>query len=171
MYLLTLETRYPMYYNFDVRKWVLQQLPPVLCQGVMAALMKCLSQPLKMIHEEFHRYATGTDQQLMHNSQTLMLQKWLNDIFNLPSGTIYIANYLSDQVYLHYADELPDDTYMCEKDEGDSIYLKSEITNEYGGFIVSVPKKFATEENLHTIRKWVDYYKVAGTIYKIETDE
>lgn len=167
MLLMILEILYHMYYRFDVRKWILHQLPVVLRKTLLFAFLKSIVEPIRVLHREFEQYASSSDQQLMHNSQTLMMQKWLNDVLYLEQGTIYITNYLNDQVYMHYAGEKAEDLYMCNAEEGDSVYLKSQLTNEYGGFVVNVPAQLATADNIQTIRKWVEYYKAAGTVYKI----
>ncbi len=156
-----------MYYRFDVKKWILYQLPMALRRTVLWEFFKCIAKGFLSINEDFRNYCTVTERQLGHNANTLMLQKWLNDVFYL-NGDIYITNYLNDNVYLHYQDEVPEDVYMCYQNEGESIYLDSKApSSEYGGFVVNVPSKLATDVNLKVIKNWIEYYKAAGIVYKI----
>lgn len=161
-----------MYYKFDVQKWILHQLPIILRRSVFYEFVRSCLHGIRKIYEEFYSYCQATDRQLGHNANTLMLQKWLNDVFFLSDGTIFLSNYLNDQVYFHYEDETPEEIYMSYQTEGDGVYLNSsEPGSEYGGFIVNIPVALGSQDNIAIIKKWVEYYKTAGVVYRIEKYE
>lgn len=159
-----------MYYRFDVFKWMRQQLPPLLRNSIITAFLFVISQAFKKTQATLLDYCTSVERRLNHNSSTLLLQKWLNDLFGLKNGTIYITNYLTEQTYLHFEGETISPVYLGFQDEVD-FYLDSKLYSEYGGFIVRVPSSLSTDENLLVIRKWIEYYRTAGTVYKIESYE
>ena len=64
--------------------------------------------------------------------------------------------------------EVPEEVYLGFDNEITEVYLSANDPSVLsGGFVVYVPSGLATEDNLRTIRKWVEYYKMAGTEYKI----
>ena len=157
-----------MYYKFDVKKWALQLLPMVLRKRILFAFVKCCVHAISEVAENYYTYCNSVDRQLGHNANTLMLQKWLNDLFYLEDA-IYISNYQNELMYLHYQDETLEEVYLSYKSEGKAIYLDSKApSNEYGGFVVKIPAEIATVENIATIKQWVEFYKTAGVVYKIE---
>ena len=163
---LTSEIRFRMYYKFDVGRWVLHQLPMILRTSLIYEFIRCLLHPIKTLYSSFYDYSTSVERQLGHNSNTLMLQKWLNDVLGV-KDEILIQNYLNERISLHFSNEPYDEVYMGYINETDGLYLSSELSNEFGGFLVMVPSYLATEENLMIIKKWVEYYKTAGTVYRI----
>lgn len=119
----------------------------------------------------FSRYSKDVLRRLDHTSQVISLERWLNSFFHL-DGDIVIRDYTSGNIYLHFQGEMPNDIYVGFIDESTEIYLpKYDPSALRGGFVVYVPSDLATEENLKTIQKWVEYYKMAGTEYKIEAYE
>ena len=162
---------FSMYYRFDVFRWMRQQLPYLLRNSMILAFISVIAQSFKHIQNALLDYCTGVERRLNHNSSTLLLQKWLNDLFGLANGTIYITNYLIEQTYLHYEGETVSPVYLGFQGEDAELYLDSILYSEYGGFIIRVPEPLASDENLSLIRKWVEYYRTAGTVYKIESYE
>ena len=161
-----------MYRKFDVEKFALQQLPPLLRNRVIYALPKSLLAGLSWLQKKFTSYSDEVTGRLAVNGFTINLEVFLNDIFSLDQGTIYITDYESEKDYLHYYEEIADDVYMGYESEGDLLHLSSSPPDSLaGGFAVMVPAELATEGNLATIRKWVEYYRYAGTTYKISTYE
>lgn len=160
-----------MYFRFDANKWALHQLPPLLRRTRIYALLRCLMTGIRELHETFTAWRAERVRQLGYNGHTAYIARFLNDLFSL-DDEIYIEDYRSPNVYLHYAEETPEEVYMCFQDEGESLFLSSRSPEDVaGGFTVMVPASLATEENIVTIRKWVEYYRAAGTVYRIETYE
>lgn len=158
-----------MYWRFDANKFALHQLPPFLRKKGIYALIKCLMIGIDKVYSLFVSHRESATQQLKHNGTVMSLEKFLNDKFGL-SGGIYLTEYLTDNTYLHNEGETPEDVYMCYQDEGESLVLSSVGPDKItGGFKVMIPEGLATDENIAVIRKWVDYYRAAGTTYKIES--
>ena len=156
-----------MSYRFDVDKWLLQQLPFVLRRPKLYALIRCVSVAISAVYTAFWSYSNNIRRRLDNTSQVISLERWLNNVFYL-DGDIVIKDYLSDNVYLHFAGEVPEEVYLGFDNEITEVYLSANSPSVLsGGFMVYVPSELATEDNLQTIRKWVEYYKMAGTEYKI----
>ena len=160
-----------MYWRFDANKFALHQLPPLLRKKGIYAIIKCLMIGIDHIYSVFAYYRNSVTRQFNYNGTVISLEKFLNDIFSL-SGEIYITEYKTNNIYLHNEGETPEEVYMCYQDEGESLVLSSvSPDNISGGFAVMIPEGLATDENIAVIRKWVDYYRAAGTTYKIEIYE
>lgn len=160
-----------MYWRFDANKFSLHQLPPFLRKKGIYAIIKCLMIGIDRVHSLFASHRESVTQQLKHNGTVMSLEKFLNDKFSL-SGEIYITEYLTDNTYVHNEGEIPEDVYMGRKDEGKNLVLSSASPEDVsGGFVVMIPEVLATDENIAVIQKWVDYYRAAGTTYKIESYE
>lgn len=160
-----------MNYRYDVDKWLLHQLPLVFRRPKLYALIRCIAVALTHVYTTFWRYSNDVRRRLDNTSQVISLERWLNDVFFL-DGDIQIKDYASDNVYLHFQGEIPEDIYIGYDSEDAAIYLSANNPGVLsGGFAVYVPAELATEDNLRIIRKWVEYYKMAGTEYKIVTYE
>ena len=160
-----------MYWRFDANKFALHQLPPFLRKKGIFAIIKCLMVGIDRIHSVFVSHRNSVIQQLNHNGTVMSLEKFLNDKFSL-SGAIHITEYKTNNTYLHIEGETPEEVHMCNQDEGDSLVLSSVSPDKIsGGFAVMIPERLATDENIAVIRKWVAYYRAAGTTYKIESYE
>lgn len=160
-----------MYWKFDSGKFSQQNLPPLLRKKGIYALVKCLLVGIEWIHNVFSSYREGISLMLEGNAFTVNLEHFLNKLF-ISFDRIYIEDYRSDNVYMHFADELADDVYLGYADEDVAFYLPSSSPdNISGGSRIKVPKSLATEKNLAEIEKWVEYYRPAGTIYIIEIYE
>lgn len=160
-----------MYWRFDANKFALHQLPPFLRKKGIYAIIKCLMIGIDRVHSLFASHRESVTQQLKHNGTVVSLEKFLNDKFSL-SGEIYITEYLTNNIYLHNEGETPEDIYMGFQDEDETLVLSSLNPDKVsGGFAVMIPEGLTTDENIAVIRKWVDYYRAAGTTYKIESYE
>ena len=160
-----------MYWRFDANKFALHQLPPFLRKKGIYAIIKCLMIGIDRVHSLFASHRESVTQQLKHNGTVMSLEKFLNDKFSL-SGRIYITEFLTNNTYLHNEGEMPEDIYMGFQNEDETLVLSSLNPDKVsGGFAVMIPEGLATDENIAVIRKWVDYYRAAGTIYKIESYE
>lgn len=153
--------------RFDVNKWLLHCLPPVLRQRVVYALFSCCLQPIRQLHDRYAEYADRAGIQLIPRSNAGLLASWLNEIFYLPEGTIYIEDSIDSNTYLFYEDESPQNTYLYTQDEGGLLHMYYQPSDAFNGFYVMVPESIATEANLKTIDKWIKYYKIAGVNFRI----
>ncbi len=150
---------------------MLHCLPPVLRQRVIYALFSCCLQPIKEIYARYGNYVQQVNSQLNSRSYAGSLATWLNSVFYLPEGTIYIEDSIDDTYYLFFKNEVPGIKFLYTEQEGNAPYLNFQPTETFDGFYIHIPAKLATEANVQIIKKWVSYYKIAGVNYKIITDE
>lgn len=156
-----------MLHDFNIRQWISQQLPIILRGKLLMELIRVMLKPLQDISDKYSEYAQLAELKMRHNGHTQILQHWINEQLHLSQGRIYITEFINDHLYIYYRDERAEGVYMSFQDEGDGIFLSSSPPIVYGGFVVNVPEDLATEENLATITQWVDFYKYAGTSYRI----
>ncbi len=161
-----------MYWKFNTEEFAEQQLPPLLRTRGIKALLNCLLAGLDWIQKQFAVYHDEVAGRLAGNGFTINLENFLNSRFALDPGTIYITDFRSENQYLHFYEEIADDVYMSYQSEGDRLTLSSHSPDSLaGGFVVMIPAALASEGNLAEIRRWVEYYRSAGTTYKISTYE
>ena len=157
-----------MFYRFDIEKWVLQVLPPVLRKPVLHALVKALIYPLKVIYGAFLVLKRNTDRTLSANAFTGALQHHLNRLFYLPEGTIRISDHIDeDKVYIAFREEVADTIYMSNEND---LQLSSKRPAALRGvFVINIPESFNKPENIARITLEANYYKYAGTEFIIKT--
>lgn len=158
-----------MYYNFDVKKLARMLLPPVLRKKVMLAFIDTLVESLSFLSGKISDYAENTLLKLSYNAFTNYLERFLTEKFG---DGIYISDYVNDDLfYMAFPNEIADIVYIGESGEtgyNPPVYLSSAQPLQLsGGFIVNIPERLSG--NIADIGKWVDYYKFAGTEYKITT--
>ena len=156
-----------MYYSFDVNKWIAMLIPGIMRKRFLYALLKALLYPLFLIYSTFDTYRKDVEDKLTHNAFTIYLEKYLNG--HLHTTGIYIVDRITEQtLYLSSMSEADTPDYMAMKSEGTTPVYVSNSDRLIGSFLVMVPASIATAENLDVIRRWVDYYKYAGTQYDIK---
>lgn len=157
-----------MYSRFDINRFAWQQLPPLLRKKGVYALLRCLLIGMGTIYRSFVGYRESVLLKVNNNSFTVSLENFLNGLFGV-SDRITITDFKDQNVYLHYDQETNENNYISYQDEGVPLNLSSVSPNMVtGGFEVNVPTKLATADNLKLIQKWVEFYKPAGTTYKIK---
>lgn len=148
-------------------------LPTFLRKDVIKAILWAILSPLDELVEIFNSLVIDSDRRLSHNSFTIYLEKFLNDLFGV-QGLIYITDFIDDwSVYLSTKEELYDyDIMTMREEELPTIVLPSERPGTLRGyFIVNIPASLDTQENRALIARWVNYYKFAGTNFKIKQYE
>jgi hypothetical protein len=162
-----------MFFLFDVDKWIIHQLPPILRRSGIYAFLRTLLYPLKQLQTTFLNYRSQVNRQLTYNAFQDYLERFLNSLFFFEGRVIYITDVETEVVYLAYASESEEDVYMSFVNETPAYPLNlssvdpSQIT---GQFVVHVPAAL-TEADVATVTNWVNYYKMAGTQFTIEVYE
>lgn len=159
-----------MFYHFDVDRWIIQQLPPILRRPAVYAFLRAFLFPLKQLVQSFTAYRESIDRQLSYNSFEIYLEKWLNDVLFYPSGTIYITDEILPIAGLSFENEGADPVYMTNVDEDPAVPLELYSTSPdliISAFVVHVPSGI-TDADIALVERWVNYYKMAGTQYRIE---
>lgn len=154
-----------MFYNFDVFRWVRQQLPPILRQSVLLSLLLALVSPLVMLYEAFSAYRRSVNRQLSYNAFVIYLEKFLNDLYN-NEYYIFIEDVRGEAtLFMARKEENKPKDYFSLVSEGKPVYV-ADTDRLVGSFIVWVPNALADETP--TISRWVEYYKFAGTTFEIQ---
>ena len=162
-----------MFFLFDVDKWIIHQLPPILRRSGIYAFLRTMLYPLKQLQTAFLNYRSQVNRQLTYNAFQDYLERFLNGLFFFEGRVIYITDVKTELAYLAYASESAEDVYMSFVNEDPSYSLNlssvdpSQIT---GQFVVHVPAAL-TEADVATVTNWVNYYKMAGTQFTIEVYE
>lgn len=162
-----------MYRNFNLYAFAVRLLPTFLRRDVIKAILWAILTPLDELIGRFNSVVTESDRRLSHNSFTIYLEKFLNDLFSV-KDLIYITDNIDDwSVYLSMKDELYDYDIMTMREENlPTIVLPSDRPGTLrGNFIVNIPASLDTRENRALIARWVNYYKFAGTNFKIKQYE
>lgn len=162
-----------MFYLFDVERWIIHLLPPVLRKASIYAFLRCLLYPVKQLQEAFTTYKTAVERQLTYNAFNDYLERFLNGLFFFEGRAIYITDVEDDWAALSYQSEAVEPVYMSFQNESPAtpLQLSSLNPNELTGeFVVHVPAALS-QADIATVQNWVNYYKMAGTIFSIETYE
>ena len=162
-----------MFYHFDVNKFILHLLPPVLRKASIYAFLRAMLYPVKQLHATFLAYKLTVDRQLTYNSFQNYLERFLNGVFYFDYKAIYITDVEVSGTTLAYQNESVPPVYMSYISEGPSVELPlSSLPPDvyYGEFIIHVPSVLS-EADIASIRNWANYYKYAGTTFRIEVYE
>lgn len=155
-------------YSIDINRIVTLLLPPILRVGKNISF---ISVPFKVISILIDKLKNIRDNQWyfsQFNSQTIVLQYLLNDLFDKQLHRIYIvnsANIFYPYFYNKSETKLPINLYY--KAEYQPFYVK--FKSEYqsiNDFIVYIPQ---SNINLSLMKYYIDYYKIAGKKYQIQT--
>ena len=159
-----------MFYRFDITKWILMLVPPVLRRSLLVALLQALLTPVRNLNERFYELKTGVDRQLASNAFTIYLERYLNGLFYL-SDEIYITDAINnDHIYFSKSSEIADLNYIGYDDAQGTLYLPSLLPMQIrGDFVINIPEFLDKDEYRSVITKWTDYFKYAGTQYIIRT--
>lgn len=158
-----------MFYRFDVDRWIIYQLPPILRRPTIYSFLHALLFPIKQLMQTFTTYREAIMRQLSYNAFEIYLQKWLNDLFFYQYNDIYITDEILPVPALSFQSEGDDPVYMTAIDEDPAVALElysSPTDDKIGAFVVHVPHVL-TAADIAVVEKWVNYYKFAGTQYRI----
>jgi len=162
-----------MFYHFDVDKWIIHLLPPILRKASIYAFLRTMLYPVKQLQAAFLAYKSGVDRQLTYNSFKDYLERFLNGLFFFEYNAIYITDVETEGVYLSYQSEAVDPVYMSyqSEDPATAIQLSSIDPDKVTGeFVVHVPEALSAADRA-TVTNWVNYYKMAGTQFTLEVYE
>lgn len=162
-----------MFYRFDIDRWIIHQLPPVLRRPGVFAFLRALLFPLKELMQAFTAYREAAVRKLSYNAFEIYLQKWLNDVFFYEYDDIYITDEVLPVASLYQMYEFDVPYYMSFADEDSAAPFELYSTppdDKIGAFVVHVPPVM-TAADIAVVEQWVNYYKFAGTQFRIEQYE
>ena len=139
-----------------------QCLPIVLRKAKTTAFLNCIVLPLQSLSDL-------TLYQMQHDSRVIYLEKMLNEYFEVATynPNSHIA---TRQIYIVDTPQVPK-TYIYQPEENQPLYLgevyldRDNVTT--ADFIVKIP--IAIEFDEPRLRAVIDFYKLAGKKYIIET--
>lgn len=160
-----------MFYRFDLNKWVLMVLPPVLRRGLLYPLIKALVSPLQAVYERFEELRKKSDDTLSFNAHTMYLERALCRLLHLRDGSVYIKDIIDDDwLYLSFRQEINNKNYIGNSSDDDKLYISSKRPVPLvGRFIIYIPAASASDSNIAIVQRWTDFYKYAGTEFIVKT--
>lgn len=163
-----------MWNDFDILRFALQLLPPVLRRTRLFALLRVLAGVPAGMAAEFRRYRQETLARLAANGQAASMEKALNDAFLLDGGGIFITT--GDKRV--WADSL-----LFPTEEGTMAVFPARAERAacvpdtpappegQADFAVNVPSFLSDDGSIAEVRRIVEYNKPAGRTYTIKTYE
>lgn len=153
-----------MWYNLDLNKWAVLQLPTRWRKPKMIAFLSGLIYPFKALFDTFLIHRNEDIFFLEHNAQVCYLRKALNDYFDKPERRIYIGNgskYSREYIYTT-GEKKP-------KHLGVRYLRNREDYADTGvDYIVYVPIYIVTNREIELVA-FINKFNVATRKYKIES--
>lgn len=158
--------------NYDSLNF--QLLPVRLRKQRMLAWVRCLTVPIRWLHNLFMSNREINQYFLAHNGQVCHLEKVLNDAFDSVSREIVITDgEYEDPVFTFLATEIKPVLLALESEVGLTayeaptiLYTEAETSLLGNAFIVKVPSSVLFDEN--RMRAHIDRYRLAGrSVYEI----
>ena len=159
-----------MSYRFDVDRWIIHQLPPILRRPAIYAFLKAFLAPVKQLQLTFQAWRESVTRQVRSNAFVGTLEKRLNEVFFFTGNIIYITDESFGRFTLSFQEEEFPPVYMSfqgEDPETPAVLESFRPDDLIGRFIVHVPSTMSAAD-LALVARWVNYYKMAGTEYTIE---
>ncbi len=159
-----------MSYRFDVDRWIIHQLPPILRRSAIYAFLKAFLAPVKQLQLAFQAWRESATRQVRSNAFVGTLEKRLNEVFFFTGNIIYITDESFGRFTLSFQEEEFPPVYMSnqgEDPETPAVLESFRPDDLIGRFIVHVPSTMSAAD-LALVARWVNYYKMAGTEYTIE---
>lgn len=152
------------WHKYDINRLISQLLPIHLRRLNLFLFLSALLSPLAKLMNDI-RY------KMQHDCRVIYLEKMLNEIFEMPgydpnqheeTKIIYIGpGNIPDELYIYLDTEPNEPAWLG------GVYLLTiqEQLEDYYDFCVIVPQGYDVSEN--KLRRWVDFYKLAGKKYII----
>ncbi len=133
------------------------------------AFLYLILHPLKAVNILFDQYKATTNYKLIFNGQVIYLEHYLNDLYDNTLRRIYIEDTANiDYSYIYNQAELLPTLMVYNAAENVPVYIynNSEAVDNID-FIIKIPIGVTFNESV--LRTQIDYYKIAGKKYTIET--
>lgn len=157
-------------FDVDFDRLIKRFVPSFLYTEPMVSWLVTLSKPIRTVYGVLSAFISATRLTLSYNSQTLIFETYLNDVFDPGPNRIYIDNTFSFAqkffIFFEVENQTPDFIWFAS--EGQPVtYLNfnSEFANNFD-FIVFVPASLVFDQN--KMNQIIKNTKLAGKRYKIE---
>jgi len=156
-------------YSIDINRIVKLLLPPILRTGKNIDFILVPFRVILQLINELKQIRNHNFYFSQFNSQTILLQHLLNDLFDNQLRRIYIVN-TANIYYPYFYNKIENKApvYLFRKTENIATYLN--FQSEYqsiNDFIVYIPSSLII--NLSLMMYYIDYYKISGKKYQIQT--
>jgi len=164
-----------MWYNIDFIKLSQQFLPTFLRQTRIIALVRALILSIQVVHDDFLTFRKNAITKIGNASVSVIaLEKLLNDEFLYYAHEIFITDADGRPViYLFNRSEEQLPTYLYNRSETPEktiLFNRGEPTREFD-FVINIPNEIDTESSKFQIKSIVDFYKMPGKSYNIQSYE
>lgn len=156
------------WYNFNISRWVALMLPTFLRKSKMISYLLALTEPLKLLHEEFLKFR---DEQLYEseiNGQVINLERVLNDRLDPTERRIYISDggvYLPPVFYEEFKNQ-PVIFGAIDDAENPVFFFNSLIDERVDfNFYVHVPQEVFSDKI--RVKSIVNRYRAWGRTYDV----
>lgn len=156
--------------NWNIVQFTLDNTPSKRQTSIMLVWLGVLLKPLNTIYTAFKSYYLGVYSQLSYNSQTIILEKLLNNTFDSILNRIYIVHSNDTNMigYIYFNSEAAPKTYASFISEGKPLiygYFKSEAKGATD-FYVNVPASLTYDAVL--MNSLIKKYKLISKRYIIQ---
>ena len=161
-----------MLLNINFSKLLSDALPTMLRKPKILAWMESLLKPVKVLYQDYSGHVTQSRTRLAYNSQTIVFESSLNDLFDAFARRIWIENNPEalEEIYLYNNDEAEPDVLLYDSVEGESD-LPLHASMEYAvplGFVVHASAAISAQDK--ALRTFIEKIKFAHIRYEIIYD-
>lgn len=161
-----------LFTNINWRAQVSNILPPVMRSGSILDLLAALTSPLKTNSDAFATFEENTVEAARYNSQKMVLQAGLNNIFSVVSPPFIIVRTNSILLGVGYIFEQGNAnvTYIHEQggSTGNQLYIfESTFIGDDFNFVVKIPMGIYSVELERQIRAQVNKYRLTGKTFTV----
>lgn len=158
-------------YNIDWYLFRQQQLPKDKRKVKFLNWLRVFLSGIVYVYNAFRAYTAEIDAMGLYSSETIYLEKGLNDKFGT---TTIFDGAMEDEVYVPSDEDNEAGLLLCSDEDVADIYFDEVYVPSDEDIIESVDaivKTDVQQENWHKMRAFIDYYKPIGIFYKIENFE
>lgn len=155
------------YFRIDFLRFAFLLLPSALRKPLIKAFINAFCEPVILMYQLFADRREANIYRLNITPQVCFLEKALNDRFDPSWRDIHITDgqYMR-QLYIYRTDEnFPFYAYHRNSERPKYIYLRDEVQQSNGDFIVYVPSR--VQFDIYEMRALLDLYKLATKTYTI----
>jgi len=165
-----------MTFTFDIPTFVRRLTPPLLRKSRQLAWIKALLQPVDTLKDNLNDYVLDVAFRARLNSQVLMLEYGLNELYDNSLRRIYITTstgFYQREKYTYFTQEGQPDVFLRNTSEApiaSETYIYStqeqfDLIADTTFFTVHVPTGLTSVED--RIKSTINKYKLAGKTYTI----
>lgn len=166
----------PTIYIINFRQLILWVLPTYLRKANRVAWLEVLFAPLQRIYNQFIAFREVSNYKVFHNSQIILMEKLLNDSFDVDLRRIEIKNAVLIQPIYFYEEADHQPVHFYEQADQRPVFFReeSDFIGSNTDFYVLIPSDIlpsnTTESNglIIQINAKIEYYKLYSKNYEIQ---